>query len=49
MSESTLAIAIERKRWDVVALVLLVALADVLTRIPPHTLERMLDLLEAHE
>ncbi len=47
MATSTLAIAIERKNWELVALCLLLGVAEVASRLPPETLERLLDLLEA--
>jgi hypothetical protein len=43
---TALAKAIERKDWQFVALCLLAGLVDELTRLPPETLERMLELLE---
>ena len=43
---STLSIAIERKNWELVALCLLLGVAEVASKLPPETLERLLDLLE---
>jgi hypothetical protein len=47
MAASTLAIAIQRKNWEFVALCLLLGVADIAATLPPQTLERLLDLLEA--
>lgn len=46
MTTSTLAIAIERKNWELVALCLLLGVAEVASKLPPETLERLLELLE---
>ena len=43
---SVLAVAIERKNWTLVALCLLLGVADAAARLPPETLEHLLDLLE---
>jgi hypothetical protein len=47
MATSTLAIAIQKKNWEFVALCLLLGVADVAATLPAQTLERLLDLLEA--
>lgn len=44
--KSTLAAAIERRNWELAALCLLVGVAEQAARLPPETLERLLDLLE---
>ena len=44
--KSTLAVAIERRNWELAALCLLVGVAEQAERLPPETLERLLDLLE---
>lgn len=46
MATSALAIGIERRDWTLVALCLLLGVADVAAALPPETLERLLDLLE---
>jgi hypothetical protein len=46
---SALAVAIERKQWDLVAVVLLLAFAEVAARFPRETLEELLELLEADD
>ncbi len=46
MATSTLAIAIERKNWELAALCLLLGVAEVASKLPPETLERLLELLE---
>jgi hypothetical protein len=46
MASSALALAIERKDWTLVALCLLLGVAEEAARLPPETLERLLDLLE---
>lgn len=43
---STLAIAIERKEWELAALVLLLGVVEAASRLPPETLESLLELLE---
>ncbi len=48
MATSVLAIAIERKNWTLAALCLLLGVADAAARLPPETLEHLLDLLEVH-
>jgi hypothetical protein len=42
----TLTVAIERKNWTLAALCLLLGVAEEAARVPPETLERLLDLLE---
>jgi len=44
---SALAVAIERREWSLAALCLLLGVADAAARLPPETLESLLDLLEA--
>jgi len=44
---SALAIAVERRNWSLAALCLLLGVTDVAATLPPETLERLLDLLEA--
>ena len=46
MATSALALGIERKNWTLVALCLLLGVAEVAAKLPPETLERLLDLLE---
>ena len=46
MATSVLALGIERKNWTLVALCLLLGVAEVAAKLPPETLERLLDLLE---
>jgi hypothetical protein len=46
MATAALALAVERKDWTLVALCLLLGVAEVASRLPPETLERLLDLLE---
>ena len=46
MAASTLEIAIERKNWELAALCLLLGVAEVASKLPPETLERLLELLE---
>jgi hypothetical protein len=46
MATSVLAIAIERKNWTLAALCLLLGVADAAARLPPETLDHLLDLLE---
>jgi hypothetical protein len=41
-----LAVAVERKQWEVVALRLAVAVSDVAQRLPPESLAALLDLLD---
>lgn len=44
---STLAIAIERKEWELAALCLLLGVAEAASRLPPETFDELLALLEA--
>ena len=46
MSASTLAVAIERKEWSLVALCLLLGVAEAAATLPPETFEHLLELLE---
>jgi hypothetical protein len=46
MAASTLELAIERKDWELAALCLLLGFVEVASKLPPETLERLLDLLE---
>lgn len=46
MTTSMLALALERRRWDIAALCLLLGVAEAATKLPPETLERLLELLE---
>jgi len=46
MATAALALGIERKNWTLVALCLLLGVAEVAAKLPPETLERLLDLLE---
>jgi hypothetical protein len=41
-----LTLALERRAWSLAALCLLLGVADAATRLPPETLERLLELLE---
>lgn len=41
-----LATAIERRAWSVAALCLLLGVVDAASRLPPETLESLLELLE---
>ena len=45
--EGALAIAIERREWERVALLLLVAVARVAEAAPPGTIDELLSLLDA--
>jgi hypothetical protein len=42
-----LAIAIERRQWDVVALRLLLGVSEAAHKLPPETFDELLDLLGA--
>ena len=46
MTRSALALALERQEWPLLALCLLLGVADAATRLPPETLESLLELLE---
>jgi len=46
MTAAVLPIAIERREWRLVALCLLIGVADAASRLPPETLESLLELLE---
>jgi hypothetical protein len=41
-----LTLALERRAWSLAALCLLLGVADAATRLPPETLESLLELLE---
>ncbi|MBF8266520.1 MAG: hypothetical protein HW388_28 [Dehalococcoidia bacterium] len=43
---TTIATAIERQNWEVVALCLLQGLVQVASRLPPETLHHLLEALE---
>ena len=46
MATSMLALALERQAWSLAALCLVLGVADVAARLPPETLESLLELLE---
>ena len=46
MPKSALSIAVERREWSLVALCLLLGVADAAARLPPDTLESLIELLE---
>jgi hypothetical protein len=46
---TALAVAIERRQWTLVSLRLLVAVGEAASRLPPGSLEALLDLLAAPE
>jgi len=46
MATAALALAVERRVWPLAALCLLLGVADAAARLPPETLEHLLDLLE---
>jgi len=46
MGKPVLATAIERRDWPLAALCLLVGVAEAASRLPPETLESLLELLE---
>ena len=46
MATSVLALALERQEWSLAALCLLLGVADAATRLPPETLESLIELLE---
>jgi hypothetical protein len=46
MATSTLALALERQKWSLAALCLLLGVAEAAARLPPETLESLLELLE---
>lgn len=46
MASSALALALERRDWSLAALCLLLGVADAASRLPPETLESLLELLE---
>ncbi len=46
MATSVLALALERRSWSLAALCLLLGVTDAAARLPPETLEHLLDLLE---
>ena len=46
MAVSALTLAIERRDWPLAALCLLLGVSDAASRLPPETLEGLLELLE---
>ena len=46
MATSTLALALERREWSLVALCLLLGVADAAAALTPETFEHLLELLE---
>ena len=48
MATSTFQQAVERRAWSAVALYLLLGVAEAASRLPPETLENLLELLEVH-
>lgn len=46
MTGAALPLALERRDWTLAALVLLLGVADAASRLPPETLESLLELLE---
>ncbi len=46
MTTSALALALERQEWSLAALCLLLGVAEAATRLPPETLESLMELLE---
>ena len=46
MATSALAVAVERRAWSLAALCLLLGVAEAASRLPPETLESLLELLE---
>ena len=46
MTASVLALALERRDWPLAALCLLLGVADAAARLPPETLESLIELLE---
>ena len=46
MATSALAVAVDRQEWSLAALCLLLGVADAAARLPPETLESLLELLE---
>lgn len=46
MGTRVLAVAIERRNWPLAAVCLLVGVAEAASRLPPETLESLLELLE---
>ncbi len=46
MATSLLATAVKKKNWDLVALCLLIGVVEEAARLPPETLESLLELLE---
>jgi len=43
----TLAVAIERKHWELAALCLLLGLTEAAAKLPPETMEGLLEVLAA--
>jgi hypothetical protein len=48
-TQSLLAVAIERKNWELVALCLLYGVVKAVETLPPETLEALLELLQEEE
>ncbi len=46
MMRSALALALERQDWPMAALCLLLGVTEAATRLPPETLESLMELLE---
>lgn len=46
MAARALSLAVERKAWSLAALCLLLGVAEVAAKLPPETLESLLELLE---
>jgi hypothetical protein len=45
----TLALAIERKQWDLAALCLLLGLTEAAAKLPPEAIEGLLEVLAAED
>ena len=45
----TLAVAIERKQWELVALCLLLGLTEAAAKLPPEAIEGLLEVLAAED
>ncbi len=46
MRQAALAVALERREWSLAAICLLLGVAEVAERLPPETVESLLELLE---
>lgn len=44
-----LAVAVRRKQWDVVSLYLLLGVSEAANRLPPESLEALLDMLASED